>query len=174
MHMDDSANISKYRYKILVLDVDGTLTNGLLYIGNNGECCKAFNVKDGCGIKNILPLCGIEVAIMTARESKIVETRCRELNIYMLYQNVSDKAKCLIELAQKRGFFPNEFGVYEELIYMGDDLPDIEAMRLCAFRAAPSDANHAVISVANWISTKKGGEGAVRELIDLLYSNLQK
>lgn len=172
--MANNDGTSKYRYKILVLDVDGTLTNGMLYIGDNGEFCKAFNVKDGCGIKDILPLCGIEVAIMTARESKIVETRCQELNIHMLYQNVRNKAKYLIELAQEKGFVPNEFGVYEELIYMGDDLPDIEAMRLCAFRAAPSDANHAVISVANWISTKKGGEGAVRELIDFIYSNLQK
>ena len=171
MHMNDIVALNKHSCKILILDVDGTLTDGKLYIGNNGEVCKAFNVKDGCGIKDILPKCGIKTAVMTARDSRIVELRCRELDISMLFQNVRDKAKCITELAQRMGFIPNALGEYEELIYMGDDLPDIEAMKLCAFRAAPSDASHEVTSIANWVSTKKGGDGAVRELIDIICAN---
>jgi 3-deoxy-D-manno-octulosonate 8-phosphate phosphatase (KDO 8-P phosphatase) len=163
------SNISRTeakKIKLLVLDVDGTLTDGKLYIGNEGEVFKAFNVKDGCGIHDILPKNGIKVAIITARESNIVLNRCNELNIDYIFQGVRNKLDKLCELADSLGYCSNEFGRYAEIAYMGDDILDIPVMNICGIRACPKNASKEVLECVNFTSDYFGGDGAVRELID--------
>jgi 3-deoxy-D-manno-octulosonate 8-phosphate phosphatase (KDO 8-P phosphatase) len=148
--------------KFLVLDVDGTLTDGKLYLSAEGEFMKAFDVKDGHGIAKILPELGIIPIIITGRESQIVKRRMKELGVEEVHQNVSDKVPVLRELAGKYACDLCEFG------YVGDELTDIEAMRLCGFAACPADAVAEVKAACSFISSKNGGEGAVREIIEFL------
>lgn len=146
--------------KLLIMDVDGTLTDGKIYMGNNGEVMKAFDIKDGYAIHNILPLYGIIPVIITARQSDIVLNRCKELGIDHCYQGVSNKKQKLIELMA-------EFDCkIENIAYIGDDLIDLECMQMCGIRGCPADAVEEVKSVCNFISTKNGGNGAVREFIE--------
>ncbi len=157
--------------RLLALDVDGTLTDGRLYIGNEGELCKAFDVKDGCGICDILPRYGIRAAVITARKSRIVEERCRELSIADALQGCRDKAGGIRALAEKYGYKPDVGGVYREIAYMGDDLLDIACMALCAVSACPADAAGAVRLQASHVCRSAGGQGAVREFIEWLVEN---
>lgn len=154
------------KVKYLVLDVDGTLTDGKIYMGPSGEAFKAFDIKDGCGIHDILPAHGGKAVIITARQSEIVKRRCEELKIDMLYQGVRDKAKKLHELAQLWGIRPNCNGEYEDIAYMGDDIIDIPVMKLCRHRGAPADAAKEVLEIASFVSSRNGGDGAVREFIE--------
>ena len=147
--------------KFLVLDVDGTLTDGKIYMSANGELMKAFNIKDGYALAH-LRANGIEPVIITGRESEIVARRCEELNIRELYQGVSDKVACLTELCKKKGV------TLRECAYMGDDLNDIDCMSLCGHKAAPADAIQVVRDMADYVCKSRGGEGAVREYCDYL------
>ena len=110
--------------KIFVMDVDGTLTNGKIYMGNDGEIFKAFNVKDGYGIHDILVPTGILPIIITGRTSRIVKKRCEELGIDELYQGIYDKKSCLEEVLQKYRCS------FEQVAYIGDDINDIPCMRI--------------------------------------------
>lgn len=157
--------------RLLALDVDGTLTDGRLYIGNEGELCKTFDVKDGCGICDILPRYGIRTAVITARKSLIVEERCRELSITDVLQGCRDKAAGIRALAGKYGYKPDNSGVYREIAYMGDDLLDIACMAMCAVSACPADAAGAVRLQAARVCENAGGQGAVREFIEWLVEN---
>ena len=154
--------------KLFVMDVDGTLTDGKLYIGNNGEIFKAFDVKDGCGIRDILPEIGVEPVIITARNSDIVSNRCKELDISMCFQGIRNKKTKLIELCDEKGFVPEVGGVYKEVAYIGDDILDLPIMNIARLRACPANASEKVKGTANWISQYDGGYGAVRELVDYL------
>lgn len=156
------------KVKLLVLDVDGTLTDGKIYIGVDGEVFKAFSVKDGCGIHDILPLFDIEPVVITARESKIVENRCTELDIRMLYQGIKNKEKLLKIICEQKGFLLNAEGEYDEVAYIGDDVIDLPAMKLAAIKACPVNACQQVLDLANIISDYEGGNGAVREIIEYL------
>lgn len=149
------------KIKYLVIDVDGTLTNGMIYIGNSGELFKGFYVKDGLGIKKIME-CGIEPIILTSRESEIVVQRCREIGISCIYQGFHDKKKKLEEIMQERGI------ISENLAYMADDINDLEAIKLAFLRACPSDAAFEIRNACNFVSHYGGGHGAVRELCDYL------
>lgn len=147
--------------KMLVLDVDGTLTDGKIYIGSQGELMKAFNVKDGLGIvklqtQNIVPV------IITGRISGIVEQRAKELGITEVHQGIEDKVKVLRQIADKYQYD------LKELAYIGDDENDIESMKLCGFVGCPRDAVDSVIQIADFVCKRNGGEGAVREFIDYL------
>lgn len=166
--MTECIKIDKKKIKLLVLDVDGTMTDGKLYIGNNGELFKTFDIKDGGGIHDILPKYGIEPVVITARKSEIVKNRCKELNISLVFQGVRDKACKLREICKEYGFFSNGNGEYEEVAYMGDDIVDLPIMELAAIKACPMDASLQVLKIANFISDRKGGDGAVRELIEWL------
>lgn len=175
--------MEKIEIKLLLLDVDGTLTDGKVYIGNEGELFKAFHVKDGCGIHDLLPcqpvdwqrynkehnqnLTGIIPVIITARSSAVLLNRCRELNITEVYQNSRDKAEQLKIIADK---YDCKFkdGVYQEMAYMGDDIIDLPAMKLCRVAGCPLDASRQVKEEADFIASSKGGEGAVREFIEWL------
>lgn len=154
------------KIKFLFLDVDGTLTDGKIYMSDSGELFKAFDVKDGCGIKDILPKLGIKPVIITARSSKILLNRCKELGIDMVFQNTRDKVSKIKEIMNEYGYSLNSEGVYEEAAYMGDDILDIPPMMLCKVRACPANAVNKVKECCNFISTKNGGDGAVRELIE--------
>ncbi|MDR0515943.1 MAG: HAD-IIIA family hydrolase [Fibromonadaceae bacterium] len=148
--------------KFLVLDIDGTLTDGKLYISANGEFMKAFDVKDGHGIAKILPELGITPIVVTGRESEIVKRRMAELGVVEVYQSVTDKELKLRELANKYACDLQDFGC------VGDELTDIPAMQICGFSACPADAANEVKAVCNYVSTKNGGEGAAREIIEFL------
>lgn len=153
--------------RFLVMDVDGTLTDGKLYMSAEGEVMKVFNIKDGCGIREILPRANIIPVIITGRSSDIVTARCREIGIEKVYQGVSDKLEKLVSL------------IYDlsEAAYIGDDINDIPCME--AVRNAggvvgcPQDAAAAVRLLADHIADHDGGNGAVRSFIEWLveYNN---
>ena len=147
--------------KLVLLDVDGTLTDGGIYRGNNGEELKRFNVKDGYAIVNAQKL-GIEFGIITGRKSELVEIRSNELKIKYLYQGISEKTVILKEIMQKTGLKK------EEIAYMGDDLNDILIMKQLGLTGAPKDAADEVIQIVDFVSEKNGGSGAVREFVEYI------
>lgn len=147
--------------KLVLLDVDGTLTDGGIYRGNNGEELKRFNVKDGYVIVNAQKL-GIEFGIITGRKSELVEIRSNELKIKYLYQGISKKTVILKEIMQKTGLKK------EEIAYMGDDLNDILIMKQSGLTGTPKDAADEVIQIADFVSEKNGGSGAVREFVEYI------
>ena len=147
--------------KLILLDVDGTLTDSGIYHGNNGEELKKFNVKDGYAIVNAQEL-GIEFGIITGKESELVRTRANELNIKYLYQGISEMTLILDETMQITGLQK------EEIAYMGDDLNDIKIMKKVGFSGTPLDGVNEAKIIADFVSTKNGGEGAVREFIETI------
>ena len=150
------------KIKMLVMDVDGTLTDGCIYMGPNGEAMKAFNCQDGYAIAQMLPDLGITPVIITGRSSAIVANRAAELKIAHLYQGVADKLPKLQEIAQKLGV--NR----EEIAYIGDDLNDLECMQYCGFSACPADAVPEIIHTVHYVCKRGGGRGAVREVVNYL------
>ncbi len=147
--------------KMIVLDVDGTLTDGRIYIDNNGVETKAFNVKDGFSIVSGRKM-GIKFAIITGRSSKVVEKRALELGIEDVYQGVHNKIEKLDELLAKYGM------TYENCAYMGDDINDIPAMKRSNFVGVPADCADAVMEYAHFVAKSNGGCGAVREFVDYI------
>jgi 3-deoxy-D-manno-octulosonate 8-phosphate phosphatase (KDO 8-P phosphatase) len=145
--------------RLAIFDVDGVLTDGHLYYGPQGELLKAFNTLDGHGIK-MLAGAGVASAIITGRQSEIVASRCRELGIVHLYQGVHDKTAAFAQLLAATGLEANACA------YMGDDWPDLAVMLRVGLAAAPVNAHPEVSARAHWVSTARGGEGAVRELCD--------
>lgn len=145
--------------KMLVMDVDGTLTDGNIYIGNNGELMKAFNVKDGYAISKLKNY-GIEPVIITGRKSDIVQTRAKELRITELYQGVENKVEKLKSITEALNVKP------EEVAYIGDDMNDLECIRYCRVTGCPSDAVEEVKQEVRYICKHNGGKGAVREFIE--------
>ena len=150
------------KIKILIMDVDGTLTDGKIYMGPQGEVMKAFHCKDGLGIAQLLPEMGIVPVIITGRSSKIVENRARELKISHLYQGISDKLTVLDQMAIEMRISR------QQIAYIGDDLNDLSAMQVCGCTACPADAVEEIKQIANYVCQHSGGDGAVREFIDYL------
>lgn len=149
------------KIKLVVLDVDGVLTDGSIWTGENGECVKRFNTRDGLGIK-MLQAAGIPVAILTGRNSKQTAARCRELGIESVTQGKLFKGKAFDELVQSHALS------YDCVAYMGDDVPDIPALKLAGLAACPSNASDEILSLAHFVSPKTGGNGAVRSLAELI------
>lgn len=146
--------------KIIVFDVDGTLTDGKIHISDNGEAFKSFNIKDGLGIHDILPIYNILPVIITGRNSRILEIRCREMGINYIYQGVQNKREKLIEIL-------NDLELrFENCAYMGDDINDLDCMLECAVKGCPLDASLKIREISDFISKKRGGEGAAREFIE--------
>lgn len=151
--------------KYLVMDVDGTLTDGKIYMGYDGEIMKAFDIKDGCGIHDILVPAGITPIIITGRSSKILENRCKELGIINLHQGIRNKIEKLLTITTD----------FSTVAYIGDDINDLSCME--PIKAAgglvgcPADAVQKVIDLANFVSKRNGGNGAVREFIEWIVSN---
>ena len=148
--------------ELVVLDVDGVMTDGtLLYGGPDDPEIKAFNIKDGLGIK-LLQQCSIQVAIITGRASPAVERRAQELGITSLIQSREDKGKALEELPSSLQLPASASA------YMGDDLPDLGALQLAGLATCPSNAADAVKACADWVAPTPGGHGAVRALCDFI------
>lgn len=147
--------------RLLILDVDGVLSDGLIYMGNNGEELKAFNVRDGYGIRCALTS-GIEVAIITGRKAKLVEDRCKTLGITHLWQGQSDKLIAYRELLDTLSLRP------DEVAYVGDDLIDWPVMADVGLSVAVADAHPLLPPRADYVTRIAGGRGAVREVCDLL------
>lgn len=120
--------------KLLIMDVDGTLADGRIHIGRQGEMMKAFDVRDGYAIVHILPMLGMVPVIITGRKSEIVEVRVKELKNTELYQGVSDKLEQLKAVAEKYCVKA------EEIAYIGDNLNDLDCIKYCGVSACPSDA----------------------------------
>ena len=150
------------RIKLLVMDVDGTLTDGKIYISSTGELMKAFNVKDGYAIAHILKKHQIMPTIITGRNSEIVEYRAKELGIDELHQGVSDKLAVLEKILKRLEM------QFENVAYIGDDINDIDCMKRCGVTACPIDAVAEVKNIATYICHANGGNGAVREFVDWL------
>jgi len=147
--------------RLMAFDVDGTLTDGGLHIGPEGEVAKRFGVRDGLGLV-MLAQAGIRVALVTGRRSAIVEARARELGIDSVLQGVADKALAMRDLCARFGLEPGSAG------FMGDDWPDLPAMRLVGFAAAVPSAAAEVLRAAHWTARAPAGGGAARELAEHL------
>lgn len=146
--------------KVLIMDVDGTLTDGSIYIGNDGEKMKRFDVKDGYGIREILPKIGITPVVITGRISRIVEIRCKELGIERLIQGSRDKASDLKKMLK-------DLRVEEShAAYIGDDMNDYEAMKIVGIRGCPQNSVSEIKMVSDYVTKACGGNGAVREFIE--------
>ena len=148
--------------KLFVMDIDGTLTDGKIYMGENGEICKAFDVKDGFGVNVLLPDNGIKTAVITGRTSKIAANRAKELHVDFLYQGIKNKLPVLKKLAEENGIS------MAEIAYIGDDLPDIECMVNSGLKGCPADAVKEVRAICDFISDKEAGKGAVRDFIEYI------
>lgn len=160
--IDESVIAKARRIRLLVLDCDGVLTDGSLYYGNGGEELKAFSILDGLGIK-LLRASGVEVAIVTGRKSEIVKRRAHELGVDgLLLQGREDKLVAVRELLPRLGI-----GM-DAVAYCGDDLPDLPAIRAAGLGLAPANAYALVREHADWITSLRGGAGAVREITDLI------
>lgn len=150
------------KIKYLAMDVDGTLTDGKIYMGMDGEACKAFDVKDGCGIHDIAIPNGIIPIIITGRKSEIVSRRCKELEIINVYQGVKDKLNVLSKITAD----------FSEIAYIGDDINDLQCMTKVkqegGLVGCPNDAVIEVKNISDFISEYNGGAGAVRQYIEYL------
>ena len=149
------------KVKLLVLDVDGVLTDGKLYFADTGQEMKAFSTLDGHGIK-LLRSTGVEVGIITGRKSQLVEKRAADLGIQLLYQGREDKFVALQEMLSVFPCAP------EEIAYVGDDHPDLLVMTKVGLGVASANAHDDVVKYSHYQTSKKGGEGAVREVCDLI------
>ena len=147
--------------KLIVLDVDGTLTDGRLYMDDKDNCLKAFDVKDGFAIAQWIKLGGL-VAIITGKTSEIVRRRKEELGIQELAQGVSNKVVELNKLLVKYSLS------LDEVAYIGDDINDLGVMSKVGFSACPKDAVSEVLERVDYIASKNGGRGAVREIFEKL------
>lgn len=154
------------------MDVDGTLTDGKIHIGESGELFKSFSVKDGCGIKDILPQYDIIPVIITARQSIILEHRCKELNICHVYQGIRNKQEKMDEIIKNLSDSEISNYTYSNVAYIGDDILDLQCMKVIkqngGLIGCPVDAVNSVKKISDYISTKPGGEGAVREFIEYI------
>lgn len=147
--------------KLLILDVDGVLTDGSIILDNEGNEFKMFHVRDGHGVK-MLTRAGIRVAIITGRSSDVVLRRAKEIGVTDVYQGIFKKSVVYEELLKKYNLKD------EEIAFMGDDIVDIELLRRAGLPAVPADADEETKGFAEFISTKEGGRGAVREFIDFI------
>lgn len=155
------------KIKLIAMDVDGTLTDGKIYMGMNGELMKAFSVQDGYAIKHILREHDIVPVIITARESEIVSNRCRELNITEVHQGCINKAEKLKEIAAGLSL-SQENDKIPGVAYIGDDILDMECIKLSEFSGCPANSCKQIKENVDYICSLKGGEGAVREFIEWL------
>lgn len=147
--------------RLLVTDVDGVLTDGGMYYSEDGNEQKLFNTRDGMGL-TLLRYAGVATAIITSEETKIVQRRAKKLRISNLYQGVRHKLKVLERLRERYSL------EWSEVAYIGDDINDLEVMAVAGFSVTPADGSHWNKKLAHYVTVKKGGEGCVREVCDLI------
>ena len=163
--MSDSISVQDraVTVKLAVFDVDGVLTDGLLYLSDSGEHYKSFNIYDGLGMQ-LLQDSGCQIAIISARDSASVTKRMQEIGVKHIYQGVRDKKQALLEIM-------NDLGLERSNIaYTGDDLIDIPAMREAGLAIAVANAHPVVKNCSDWTTEKQGGAGAVREVCEMILS----
>jgi 3-deoxy-D-manno-octulosonate 8-phosphate phosphatase (KDO 8-P phosphatase) len=149
------------KIELLIVDVDGVLTDGRLYFGARGEALKVFHVRDGHGIK-LLMNAGVAVAVLSGRRSRAVAARMRELRVRHVIQGCGDKVAALQRLTRRLGLDPLNCAC------ICDDTPDLPLMSAVGVAGAVADAHPVVLSAAHWIAEAQGGRGAVREMCDAL------
>lgn len=162
----DQKELAK-RVKLIIMDVDGTLSDGRFYVMPDGTVLKSFDVKDGTGII-FAGLAGIKTAVITGKTSEAVKKRTEELHIDDYYDGVEDKTKPFYELLLKYDLKK------EEVAYIGDDIGDAEVMGMVGFSAAVGDAHPLIKRISHYIAKRYGGRGAVRELIDFILDVQEK
>ncbi len=149
------------KLKLLILDVDGVLTDGRLFFDDKGKEYKCFHARDGHGIK-LLRETGVQVAVISGRKSNSVVLRMKSLGVELVYQGHENKIAAFNEIIQKLSLEP------EQVAHIGDDLLDLPIMTRVGLSVAVNDANGAVKDYADWCTTTKGGLGAVREVCDFI------
>ncbi len=149
--------------KLVIFDVDGVLTDGRLYFGDDGQEYKAFYSKDGLGMKMLMKS-GVEIGIITARSAPLVAHRMENLGIQHFYQGQGDKVPPFEEMVEKLGITP------QQVAYVGDDLIDLPVMSRVGFAIAVSDAHSEVVQRAHWTTPHDGGMGGARNVCDLIMS----
>ncbi|RTE86349.1 MULTISPECIES: 3-deoxy-manno-octulosonate-8-phosphatase KdsC [Gammaproteobacteria] len=149
------------KIKLLVCDIDGVFSDGRIYMGNDGEELKAFHTRDGLGVK-ALRSAGVEVAVITGRKSKIVETRMTALGVPYIFQGQENKQASYDSVCKTLNLTPEQTG------YIGDDTPDLELIKSCGLGVAVFDAHPSVQLAADYVTIQRGGFGAVREIADLI------
>jgi 3-deoxy-D-manno-octulosonate 8-phosphate phosphatase (KDO 8-P phosphatase) len=164
MPRNQSIKSRLHKIKLLLLDVDGVMTDGGIYLSNSGDEFKKFNIQDGYGIVK-LHRAGIKVGIITGRVSNLVTRRAEELGISEVHQNLENKLEVYEKIKAKWKLSDTE------IAYIGDDEFDLPVLDLAGFSAAPSDAVPIVKKRVNYICSRSGGNGAVREVIDLILQN---
>jgi 3-deoxy-D-manno-octulosonate 8-phosphate phosphatase (KDO 8-P phosphatase) len=147
--------------KLVIFDVDGVLTDGSLYIGDDGQEYKAFNSRDGHGMK-MLQFSGIEIGIITGRTSDVVRHRMQNLGVEHVYQGKQEKLPAFDELKTKLGLQENQ------IAYVGDDVVDLSIMRRVGLAIAVNDAHPLIKQHAHWLTTSPGGRGAAREVCEMI------
>jgi 3-deoxy-D-manno-octulosonate 8-phosphate phosphatase (KDO 8-P phosphatase) len=153
--------MSAQTVRLMAFDVDGVFTDGTLYFGVDGDALKAFNILDGLGLK-LLQKAGIQTAIITGRQSPMVERRFSELGVDFVIQGREDKGQALQHLANELALEKKDMG------YMGDDFPDLTTLDVADFFASVPNAPSQVQEAASFVTIKMGGHGAVRELCDFI------
>lgn len=149
------------KIKMVIFDVDGVLTDGSLFLGDDGQEYKAFNSKDGHGMA-MLQASGLSIGIITGRTSEVVKTRMHSLGVEHIYQGYRDKIPAFEDLKKQTGLKPEQFA------YVGDDVVDLPIMRQVGLGIAVADAHELVIRHAQWRTSNAGGRGAAREVCELL------
>jgi 3-deoxy-D-manno-octulosonate 8-phosphate phosphatase (KDO 8-P phosphatase) len=161
-HVIDPALLEKAKQlQLLLLDVDGVLTDGTLLYSHDGYESKGFNTQDGFGIR-LLQEAGLDVGVITARQSNAVTIRCQNLKMRYVYQGESNKLKAYNDIVKESGLKPFEIG------YMGDDWLDLILLKRVGLAAAPANAVAEVQDAVHFVTEQKGGKGAVREVCDLI------
>lgn len=159
--LNDDVRSRAQKIKLLICDIDGVFSDGRIYLGNQGEELKAFNTKDGFGIKALINS-GFEVAVITGRHSQIVQQRMTSLTVPHIYQGQENKLQAYQQLKDKLQLTD------EQIAYIGDDGPDLPVMELVGFAVAVNDAHPLIKRISHYTTMLPGGFGAVRELTDLL------
>ena len=149
------------KVKVLLLDVDGVLTDGRIILSDDGQETKCFDVRDGHGLK-MIQRAGIEVMFLTGRKSRVVEHRARELGVDRVYQGALDKLAVYQEILSQEGLVP------EQTAYMGDDIVDLPVLRQAGFSVTVCDAHAEVLRMVDLVTKSRGGRGAVREVCELI------
>ncbi len=157
----DAINRLAQPIKLIIFDIDGVLTNGTLFFDNQGEEYKAFNSKDGHGIR-MLQECGLLAAVITGRKSSLVEHRMRDLGVEIIYQGYRDKRPAFAQLLQQTGLKA------EQIAYIGDDVVDLPVMVQVGMAIAVADAHEFVLQHADYVTRQGGGQGAAREAIETI------
>jgi len=167
LEWNDSLLQKARNIKLVIFDIDGVLTSGALFIGDDGQEYKAFHSQDGHGIR-MLQDCGLQAAVITGRKSSVVLHRMKDLGVDIIYQGYRDKRPAFAELLQQTGLDATE------IAYMGDDVVDLPVMSQVGLAVAVNNAHPFVRDHSDWVTRKAGGTGAAREFIEHLLNAQDK